>query len=354
MSSTNQISKPSGLNKFLETPGFRRFMAVAYGLGASLVILGALFKINHYQGANEMLLIGMITEAIIFALSALQKPHVEPDWSKVHPELFKDYHGFESDDLQVSTVKTTGGKANQIDVLLQKANIDEDVISRLGSGLTRLSETAAKMNDMARVSVANEEFLGNLKNASNSVASLSGTFSKASLSMEQELAVTSDFSTNVKEASKAASQLRQVFSETASTLKDDIEASQSLTKNMKSASESAGKLAESYFKSSESIIKNIENLQNSAQQNVQFNQQMKKLSDNLQSLNSIYELQLKSSEQQSVSAEKMQETMKKFLHDMESSAQQTTQYQKEMNILTAKMASLNNIYGNMLSAMNVK
>lgn len=353
MSKADKVNKPSALNRFLETPGFRRFMAVAYGLGASLVILGALFKINHYQYATEMLLVGMITEAIIFALSALQKPHVEPDWSKVHPELFKDYHGFEPDGLQTSKV-VSGGKSNQLDVMLEKANIDEDVISRLGSGLSRLSEATTRMNDMAQVSVANDEFLKNLKNASNSAASLSGTFSKASLSMEQELAVTSDFSTNVKEASKAASQLRDVYSDTVNTLKNDIEASQNLTKNMKSASESAGKLAESYFKSSESIIKNIEHLQSSAQQNTQFNQQLKKLSENLQALNSIYELQLKNSEQQSASSGKMAETIDRFLADIEKSAQQTAQYQKEMNNLTGKMASLNSIYGNMLSAMNVK
>jgi len=354
MSKADQIRKPNAFNRFLDSPGFRRFMAIAYGLGASLVILGALFKINHYKGATEMLLIGMITEAVIFALSALQKPHVEPDWSKVHPELIKDYHGVEPENLEVSYAKAPGGRSNQLDAMLQKANIDEDVIGRLGSGLTRLSETASKMNDLSKVSVANEEFLGNLKNASNSIATLSGTFSKTSLSMEQELSVTNDFSNNVKEASRAASQLKQVYSETVNTLKDDIEASQSLTKNMKSASESASKLADSYFKSSESIIKNIENLQNSAQQNSQFNQQLKKLSDNLQALNSIYELQLKASEQQASSTGKMQETMTKFLSDIEKSSHQTTQYQKEMNNLTAKMASLNNVYGNMLSAMNVK
>ena len=72
MEMTTKVKSKKSFSEKLETPFFRRFMSVAYGLGASVVILGALFKINHYAGANEMLLMGMMTEAIIFALSALQ------------------------------------------------------------------------------------------------------------------------------------------------------------------------------------------------------------------------------------------------------------------------------------------
>jgi len=81
-----------GINSFVKRRGFRQFMAKLYGLGASVVILGALFKINHYPGADIMLVIGLSTEAIIFFFSAFEPPYVEPDWSPVYPELAGLYH----------------------------------------------------------------------------------------------------------------------------------------------------------------------------------------------------------------------------------------------------------------------
>ena len=76
-----------GLFDFTKTRRYRNFMAKLYGWGASVVLLGALFKINHYPGADIMLIIGLGTEAIIFFFSAFEPPHVEPDWSLVYPEL---------------------------------------------------------------------------------------------------------------------------------------------------------------------------------------------------------------------------------------------------------------------------
>ena len=79
---------------FFESKLGKNIMAKAYGLGAAVVIIGALFKIMHWPGANEMLIIGMGTEAIIFCISAFEPIHEEWDWSLVHPELA----GMEGDD----------------------------------------------------------------------------------------------------------------------------------------------------------------------------------------------------------------------------------------------------------------
>lgn len=344
--------KQTAFSKFenaLEGPFFTRVMSVAYGLGASIVIVGALFKITHIKGANEALFIGMITEAIIFALSALQKPHVDPDWSKVYPQLDAD-----KQDGLVQAKTVTGGQSNQLDEMLQKANINEELIGSLGKGLNNLSNSANKMNDLAKTSVANDEFVSELKGASKSVSTLSQSYNKTAKALDEELVVSGEFSNNVKEASKAAVQLKQVYAQTSDALKHDIEASQVLSKSIKSATESANKLADSYFKSSESIIKNIEELQRSTEKNSTFNSQVKKLSDNLSSLNTLYELQIKSTKQQSDSSAQLNTTMSKYMSDIEKSSGQTVNYRKEMDSLTKKMASLNGIYGNMLSAMNVK
>ena len=65
---------------------WKQFMAKLYGWGASVVIIGALFKIQHYPGAGPMLVLGLGTEAVIFFFSAFEPPHEDPDWSLVYPQ----------------------------------------------------------------------------------------------------------------------------------------------------------------------------------------------------------------------------------------------------------------------------
>src|SRR3990170_5424947 len=72
---------------------YKTIMPKVYGIGAAVVIIGALFKILHMPGADEMLMIGLSVEAGIFFLSAFEPPHNEVDWSKVYPELAEEYEG---------------------------------------------------------------------------------------------------------------------------------------------------------------------------------------------------------------------------------------------------------------------
>jgi len=72
---------------------YETIMPKIYGIGAADVIVGALFKIEHWNGANDMLIIGLGTEAVIFFLSAFEPKHAEVDWSKVYPELSEEYEG---------------------------------------------------------------------------------------------------------------------------------------------------------------------------------------------------------------------------------------------------------------------
>ena len=77
----------SKLDNFVRSKGYKNFMSKLYGWGASAVIIGALFKINHWPGATAMLVVGMGTESLIFFLSAFEPLHIEWDWSLVYPEL---------------------------------------------------------------------------------------------------------------------------------------------------------------------------------------------------------------------------------------------------------------------------
>jgi gliding motility-associated protein GldL len=75
------------LAELVQSSGWKNFISKLYGLGASVVIIGALFKIQHWPLAGTMLTIGLITEAVIFFFSAFEPLHEEIDWSLVYPEL---------------------------------------------------------------------------------------------------------------------------------------------------------------------------------------------------------------------------------------------------------------------------
>src|SRR5437763_39314 len=81
-----------GLASFVASKGYKNFMSKVYGWGAALVIMGALFKINHYTGADIMLIIGLTTEALIFFFSAFEPPHVERARSCSSAEYTKIAH----------------------------------------------------------------------------------------------------------------------------------------------------------------------------------------------------------------------------------------------------------------------
>ena len=142
-------------------------MAKLYGWGAAIVIIGALFKIQHWEGASLMLILGLGTEAFIFFMSAFEKPHEEPDWSLVYPQLATG-EGADKTPTQ------------QLDDMLSKASIDSNMITKLGDGMRHLGEQASKMGEVANASVAAKGYSDSLVKASNRVDELSSTYEEVS------------------------------------------------------------------------------------------------------------------------------------------------------------------------------
>ena len=108
---------------FFESKKWKTSMNFVYGFGAAIVIVGALFKILHWPGANAMLTIGLLTEAGIFVISAFEPVHMDPDWSLVYPELA----GGEPTDKK----KSTGSVSQQLDSMLAQAKIGPELIETL-------------------------------------------------------------------------------------------------------------------------------------------------------------------------------------------------------------------------------
>jgi len=153
---------------------FKEFMSKLYGFGAAIVIIGALFKIEHMAFASEMLIIGLSTEALIFFFSALEPPaHSEPDWSLVHPEL-----RYEDDERNNATTAV-----EEFDSLLKDAEIDSKMLKNLGDGMRNLGDQASKMSSMADAAGATQEFSDSLVKASNRVDEMANTYEGVSESL---------------------------------------------------------------------------------------------------------------------------------------------------------------------------
>ena len=136
----------------------KKLLAMAYGLGAAIVILGALFKIMHWKGADIMLIAGMGTEVFIFAISAFEPVHEELDWTLVYPELA----GMDGDGKGCSSESVS----QELDKMLSEAKVGPELIEGLGTGLRSLSDNVGNMADLTGATVATKEYAENIAKAS--------------------------------------------------------------------------------------------------------------------------------------------------------------------------------------------
>jgi len=158
-----------------QSKGYKKTMNFVYGMGAAVVIIGALFKIQHisygFLTGGLMLTIGLITEALVFAISAFDAPEDEFDWSKVYPELGEE--GFISE--KEEKVNAEGLLSKKLDNLLQEAKIDSSLMESLGTsmknfqgaaeGLSAASESISstnKYNEQVTMAAAQMESLNSL------------------------------------------------------------------------------------------------------------------------------------------------------------------------------------------------
>jgi gliding motility-associated protein GldL len=343
-----------GLKKITRSRGFKNFMSKLYGIGAAIVIMGALFKINHYPGADIMLIVGLTTESIIFFFSAFEPPHVEPDWSLVHPELSYLYHGGEKPSIPQAKGKSAqGGVTQELDKLLSDAKIGPELINSLGDGLKKFSDQASQLSKVTNAAVASEEFTSNMKAAGTAMGKFAEASKKTSDILEKDAEAAKELSGNVRTASQKVAELSGVYAEASASVKADIHATSEFTKAMKQATQSANQLSQHYTQSAEQIAKSAQMLDLSKIDGADYNAQLKKISGNLNALNTVYELQIKEMNQQLAASTKLQGSFNQFLSNVSDSAENMNKYKTEVDALTRKISALNNVYGNMLAAMNV-
>ena len=124
----------------------KKAMNFAYGMGAAVVIVGALFKIIHFEigplTGNVMLTIGLVTEAVIFALSAFEPVDNEIDWTLVYPELAGG-EAKKKEAKKENPTEAQGLLSQKLDNLLKEAKIDGELMASLGNSIKNF-ESAAK------------------------------------------------------------------------------------------------------------------------------------------------------------------------------------------------------------------
>lgn len=159
---------------WMQTRSGKVLMGYIYGWGAAVVLVGALFKLTHWlpgQAANIMLAVGLFVEAFIFIMSSFEPPHMEPDWSLVYPELA--YHeGDEKPETENKSKKNNTSAVGQLEEMFAKANINEDVLAKLGAGINKLSENASQMAQISDAVAKTNEYATAMAGATKAVNAL--------------------------------------------------------------------------------------------------------------------------------------------------------------------------------------
>ena len=278
-----------GIGAWISSTKGQRFFNFAYSIGAAVVIWGALFKILHLPGGNMLLSVGMGTEVLMFVLTAFDRPPREYNWEKVYPELDR-----KDDDDEKS-----------------QALAPEDE----GSEDAHATETHA----------ASVVYVGQHPGAQPA--------------------------TDVAPQPAVAQQ--QAPADVASATQAYIEQMAATTAQMQQlqqSTEALNKVSEILLESYRAITENSENITRSSQGYVQ---QMGDLSHNIQGLNTIYEIQLRSISSQLDSIDRVNQGIKDIRDMYEKSASQSSRYCEETEKMARYMQQLNAVYEKMITAMTI-
>ena len=271
---------------FFETKAGKYIKNFIIGLGAAVVLIGALAKIQHWPIANFMLPVGMITEAFIFTLLGILPPHKDYYWERYYPNLDENPHveayrkGVKFQKPPAMSIGGGAGSSNataSLDKMLEEAQINPTNLRRLNENFTRFGQTVEQMKDITDVTAA-----------------------------------TGAYTTAAHETAAALGEMKTTF--------------QGATKTMgvfNNASEDAAK----------------------------FHSQVTVLTQNLGSLNQIYEVELQDANNHLKAMNKFYSNLLNASDAMAASAEDAKAAREQIGALARNLGSLNQIYGNMLSAM---
>ncbi len=244
-------------------------MPKIYGIGASIVILGAMFKILDWPFASLMIGVGLTTEAFIFFLSAFEPKHEELDWAKVYPELAGDHAGVTPTKKKPTAVQTDQ-TSQKLDEMLEKAKIGPELIESLGKGLQSLASSTEKMGTLSDAALATSDYANNVKMASKTLVEVNESYSKTASALAEMSSASQDakqYRDQVVNVTKSLSALNNIYEMELQDTQSHVKVLNKFYSNVTAA---------------------MEGLNEAGKETESFKNELAKLNSNVNALNKIY------------------------------------------------------------------
>ena len=173
----------------------KKVMEFTYGMGAAVVIVGALFKIQHWPGASQFLIIGLLTEAFIFALSAFETSPDELDWSLVYPELAGG-QAQKKDSKKEDPKDAQGMLSQKLDAMLKEAKIDATLMSSLGNSIKNFEGAAKAISPTVDSVSSTKKYAEEMTLAAAQMETLNGLYKVQLQSAERNAQINNELAEN--------------------------------------------------------------------------------------------------------------------------------------------------------------
>ncbi|MFI2742950.1 gliding motility protein GldL [Zhouia sp. PK063] len=181
----------------------KKIFNMAYGLGASVVIIGALFKLTHWElgplNGTVLLALGLITEALIFAIAAFEPVEEELDWSLVYPEL----GGGEARKKEVKKVEeiqqTESMLSKKLDDMLKEAKVDAALMESLGNSIKSFEGAAKGIAPTADALSSTKKYSEELSLAAAQMESLNSLYKLQLDSANRQAAINEEVTVNAEQ-----------------------------------------------------------------------------------------------------------------------------------------------------------
>lgn len=298
------------IEMFLSSEKGKRVLNFCYSWGASVVIIGALFKLLHLPYANQILFVAMITEAAVFFISAFERPNDEYHWEDVFPVL-KSKNPLDRPDFSKGS-KANGGNGIQVG----------GVVMNMGNDMS--SNTSAVSGAAAVASLGLNVTEEDTRNLSDSIKKLSGAAEQISKMAE-------------------LTEATQKYLEQLSSMSEQMEKFSQVTNSLTSASDTLLNAYQHISDNSDGISQNSKG----------YVQQMEALNQNISGLNAVYEAQLRSISMQIENIEQINAGLSRIKDMYNGSVVDSSVFRSETEKMTQQLAQLNQVYSRLLQAMTV-
>ncbi|OIQ27971.1 MAG: gliding motility protein GldL [Bacteroidetes bacterium MedPE-SWsnd-G2] len=181
---------------------------MVYGMGAAIVIVGALFKIQHWPFGSEILTLGMVVEALVFMYSAFERQAGDLDWSLVYPEL-EGAETTSKKNTKEEPKDAEGQLSKKLDNLLKEAKIDGELMSSLGNSIKNFEGAAKNMGPTVDSMSATKKYSEELSLAAAQMESLNSLYKVQLDSVNRQASINEEA---VENATKLKEQMQSLAS----------------------------------------------------------------------------------------------------------------------------------------------